>query len=36
MKAVYITEQGGSEVLTFGDMEDPVMGENEVLSLIHI
>ncbi|MEC8945635.1 MAG: zinc-binding dehydrogenase [Chloroflexota bacterium] len=31
MKAVYITEQGGSEVLTFGDMEDPVMGENEVL-----
>ena len=31
MKAVYITEQGGSEVLTFGDMKDPVMGENEVL-----
>lgn len=31
MKAVYITEQGGPEVLTFGDRPDAVMGDDEVL-----
>ena len=31
MKAVYVTEQGGPEVLTFGDRPDPVMGDDEVL-----
>jgi NADPH:quinone reductase-like Zn-dependent oxidoreductase len=31
MKAIYITEQGGTEVLTFGDVDDPIMGDSEVL-----
>ena len=30
MKAVYITEHGGSEVLTYGDVPDPEIGPNEV------
>lgn len=31
MKAVYITEHGGIEKLTYGDLPDPVPEENEVL-----
>ena len=31
MKAVYITEQGGPEVLTYGDRPDPAPGTDEVL-----
>ena len=30
MKAVYIREHGGREVLTYGDMPDPVIGPNDV------
>ena len=30
MKAVYITEHGGTEVLTYGDVPDPDMGANDV------
>jgi NADPH:quinone reductase-like Zn-dependent oxidoreductase len=30
MKAVYITEHGGVDVLTYGDMPEPVVGPNEV------
>ena len=30
MKAVYITEHGGTEVLTYGDMPDPDIGPNDV------
>ncbi len=31
MKTVYITEQGGPDVLTFGDRPDPVADEDQVL-----
>ena len=31
MKAVYITEHGGPEVLRYGDLPDPVAGPGEVL-----
>ncbi|MBI4270908.1 MAG: zinc-binding dehydrogenase [Candidatus Rokubacteria bacterium] len=31
MKAVYLTEHGGVEVLTYGDLPDPVPGGGEVL-----
>ena len=31
MKAVYITEHGGSEKLTYGDLPDPRVGPNDVL-----
>ena len=31
MKAVYFTEHGGIEVLTYGELPDPVPGEGEVL-----
>jgi NADPH:quinone reductase-like Zn-dependent oxidoreductase len=31
MKAVFLTEQGGPEVLQFGDRPDPVVANNEVL-----
>jgi NADPH:quinone reductase-like Zn-dependent oxidoreductase len=31
MKAVYITEHGGPEVLTYGDLPDPVAGPGEIL-----
>jgi NADPH:quinone reductase-like Zn-dependent oxidoreductase len=30
MKAVYIKEHGGPEVLTYGDLPEPVLGANEV------
>jgi NADPH:quinone reductase-like Zn-dependent oxidoreductase len=30
MKAVYITEHGGTEVLTYGDLPEPVVGPNDV------
>ncbi len=30
MKAVYIREHGGRDVLTYGDMPDPVIGPNDV------
>ena len=30
MKAVYITEHGGTEVLTYGDLPDPDMGAGDV------
>ena len=30
MKAVYIKEHGGPEVLTYGDMPEPVVGPNDV------
>lgn len=30
MKAVYITEHGGAEVLTYGDLPDPPIGPNDV------
>lgn len=35
MKASYITEHGGPDVFTYGDLPDPVAGENEVLVEIH-
>ncbi len=31
MKAVYLTEHGGLDVLTYGELPDPVPGEGEVL-----
>src|SRR5262245_2414614 len=31
MKAVYIDKHGGPEVLTYGDMPDPVAGPGEVV-----
>lgn len=30
MKSIYISEHGGPEVLTFGEMPDPVIGPNEI------
>ena len=30
MKAVYITEHGGTDVLTYGDLPDPPIGPNDV------
>ena len=30
MKAVYITEHGGTEVLQYGDLPEPTVGPNEV------
>jgi NADPH:quinone reductase-like Zn-dependent oxidoreductase len=30
MKAMYITEHGGTEVLTYGDLPDPLIGPNDV------
>ena len=31
MKAVYITEHGGSDVLTYGDLPEPSVGPTDVL-----
>lgn len=31
MKAVYLTEHGGTEVLTYGDLPEPEIGPNDVL-----
>jgi len=31
VKAVYFTEHGGTDVLTYGELPDPVPGEGEVL-----
>ena len=30
MKSIYISEHGGPEVLTYGEMPDPVIGPNEI------
>ena len=30
MKAVYVTEHGGIEVLTYGDLPEPDIGPNQV------
>ena len=30
MKAVYITEHGGTEALTYGDLPEPEIGPNDV------
>ena len=30
MKAVYITEHGGTKVLTYGDLPEPAIGPNDV------
>ena len=30
MKAVYITEHGGIEALTYGEVQDPEVGPNDV------
>ena len=30
MKAIYITQHGGTEVLTYGELPEPVVGPNEV------
>ena len=30
MKAVYFTEHGGTEVLTYGELPEPVAGPNDV------
>ncbi|MQG21139.1 MAG: zinc-binding dehydrogenase [SAR202 cluster bacterium] len=35
MKAVYIEEQGGLEVLQYGERPDPTFGQDEVLVRIH-
>ena len=35
MKAAFIEEQGGPEVLKYGDVPDPVAGSNEVVVDIH-
>lgn len=35
MKAAYIEEQGGPEVLKYGDVPDPVAGSNDVVVDIH-
>ena len=35
MKAVYFSEHGGPEVLTYGDLPDPVAGPLEVIVGVH-
>ena len=35
MKAAYLEEYGGPEVLQYGDVPDPVAGPNEVVIDIH-
>jgi NADPH:quinone reductase-like Zn-dependent oxidoreductase len=35
MKASYLDEQGGPEVLKYGDLPDPIAGEGEVVVNIH-
>ncbi len=35
MKAAFIEEQGGPEVLKYGDVPDPAAGSNEVVVDIH-
>ena len=35
MKASYFMEHGGPEVLTYGDLPDPVAGPGEVIVDIH-
>ena len=35
MKAVYFDEHGGPEVLKFGDLPDPAVGDDEVVADIH-
>ena len=35
MKATYITQHGGPEVLTYGDLPEPAIGPGEVLVRVH-
>ena len=34
MKAAYCSQAGGPEVLTYGDVADPVIGDGDVLALV--